>query len=219
MILKVENLNKHFAQGNSRIDAVKDISFSMQGGETLAIVGPSGSGKTTLLSLLAGLESPSSGSIVINKAEVSKMSESELSRFRSKNIGIVFQQFHLMPHLSAKENVCLPLEILGDQDIENKALTVLKTVGLGDRTEHLPHQLSGGECQRVAIARASVVKPKLLLADEPSGNLDTETGQRVMDLLFSLVDDTHTTLILVTHDMQLARRCQKQVYLRGGSLQ
>jgi putative ABC transport system ATP-binding protein len=219
MILNVENACKHFMQGKSTIHALKDVSFSLLQGETLAIVGPSGSGKTTLLSLLAGLDAPSSGKIEVNNTLINNMTEKELASFRAQNIGIVFQQFHLMSHLTAEENVCLPLEILGVDDVEKKARELLELVGLSERMNHLPHQLSGGECQRVAIARASVIKPKILLADEPSGNLDTETGTKVIDLLFSLAEEAGMTLILVTHDMQLANRCKRKIHLTGGLLQ
>lgn len=219
MILKVEKLSKSFTQGETVIEALKDVSFGMNKGESLAIVGPSGSGKTTLLSLLAGLDFPTSGKINLNNFPIDEMTERELAQFRSRNIGIVFQQFHLMPYLSAEENVSLPLDILGDPEINNKVADILDKVGLSQRKDHLPRQLSGGECQRVAIARASVVQPKVLLADEPSGNLDTETGNKVMDLLFSLAKDTGMTLILITHDMQLAKRCDRQIHLKGGRLQ
>lgn len=219
MILKVDHLQKSFAQGKKIIQALKGISFEMNKGESLAIVGPSGSGKTTLLSLLAGLDQVSEGEIVLDGSAIHSLSESELNSFRAKNIGIVFQQFHLMPHLSALENVALPLDILGTKDSESRAQKMLEQVGLGERTDHRPHQLSGGECQRVAMARALVTHPKILLADEPSGNLDTETGKVVMDLLFNLVKEQDMTLLLITHDPNLAKRCQRQIHLVGGQLQ
>ena len=219
MILQVKNLKKSFAQGKKQIDALAGISFSVDQQQSLAIVGPSGSGKSTLISLLAGLDQASEGEILFEQSKLHQMSEAELNRFRSQNIGIVFQQFHLMPHLSAEENVALPLEILGDDQPLEKAQDMLKRVGLGERTTHRPHQLSCGECQRVAIARACVTRPKVLLADEPSGNLDTETGKRVMDILFDMVKETGTTLILITHDDSLAMRCQKQLKIVGGLLQ
>ena len=219
MILKVNDLNKTFFQGKTEIHALKGVSFDVAKNHSLAIVGPSGSGKTTLLSLLAGLDAPSSGTIDMAGSNLASLSEEQLTEFRAKNIGIVFQQFHLMPYLTALENVSLPLDILGEKDSANRAQKLLEQVGLGERADHLPHQLSGGECQRVAIARASVVQPKILLADEPSGNLDTETGKNVMDLLFRLVDETDMTLILITHDLNLASRCEKQIHLVGGKLQ
>ncbi len=219
MILQVKDLRKSFTQGKRTIDALKGVSFQVEKNESLAIVGPSGSGKTTLLSLLAGLDQVSAGEINFDGNPIHNMSERELNAFRAQNIGIVFQQFHLMPHLSALENVALPLDILGQDNSEERARSMLVQVGLGDRVTHRPHQLSGGECQRVAIARASVTNPKILLADEPSGNLDTETGAKVMDLLFQLVEDHGMTLILITHNEKLAHRCQKQIHIVGGQLQ
>jgi putative ABC transport system ATP-binding protein len=219
MILNVENLSKQYKQGEVTIHALKSASLSLEKGKTLAIVGPSGSGKTTLLSLMCGLESPSEGKVVINDQVVSTLNEKELSHFRSKNIGIVFQQFHLMPHLTAEENVALPLEILGDKEAEKKAKEALAQVGLGERYNHLPNELSGGECQRVAIARALVVKPNILFADEPSGNLDTETGENVMKLLFDLVKKNNMTMVLVTHDKNLASKCDQQLEIKSGLIQ
>ena len=219
MILDVKSLGKSFYQGSRKIDALKDVSFQVEKQQSLAIVGPSGSGKSTLLSLLAGLDQSSGGEIFFAEKPLHTMSESQLNQFRAQNIGIVFQQFHLMPHLSALENVALPLDILGREDAEAQATEMLQSVGLAERLTHRPHELSGGECQRVAIARASVTRPKLLLADEPSGNLDTETGKKVMDLLFNLVQETGTTMILITHDLKLAERCQHQLHLVGGQLQ
>jgi putative ABC transport system ATP-binding protein len=219
VILQVKDVSKSFVQGQRLVEALKGINFTIESQQSLAILGPSGSGKTTLLSLLAGLDQVTSGEIVFAGASLHKMSESELNRFRAHNIGIVFQQFHLMPHLTAVENVALPLDILGVEHAQEKAKELLLQVGLGERLDHRPHQLSGGECQRVAIARASVIEPKVLLADEPSGNLDTDTGQKVMDLLFQLVQDKAMTLILITHDEQLAARCQRQLRLVGGRLQ
>lgn len=209
MILDVKHLSKDFMQGTTRISAVKNISFSMNEKETLAIVGPSGSGKTTLLCLLSGLEQPTQGSIDVQGQCLTSMTERELSAFRAKNMGIVFQQFHLMPHLTAEENVRLPLEISGQKRVQEKTHQALENVDLLNRKNHMPHELSGGENQRVAIARAIVVQPKILFADEPSGNLDTATGIKIMDLLFSLVQDHSMTMILVTHDEKLASRCER----------
>ena len=219
MILEVKNLRKSFSQGNRHVDALKGISFQVETNQSLAIVGPSGSGKTTLLSLLAGLDKTSEGEIIFSGQPIQGMKEKELNAFRAENIGIVFQQFHLMPHLSALENVALPLDILGRPNSEESAKEMLAQVGLADRLTHRPHQLSGGECQRVAIARASVTRPKILLADEPSGNLDTETGKKVMDLLFKLVTENNMTLILITHNQELADRCKNKIQLVGGQLQ
>lgn len=222
MILNVENLTKQYLQGGTVVKALDDISFNISTGESLSIVGPSGSGKTTLLTLLAGLDKPSEGKIILNKEDLTQLSEKEIIQFRSQNIGIVFQQFHLMPHLTALENVSLPLEITGKyslSEIEERAKHYLDLVGLSHRHDHFPNQLSGGECQRVAIARATIMNPKILLADEPSGNLDTKTGIKVMDLLFKMSEDNQSNLILVTHDIRLANRCQRQIHLTGGRLQ
>ena len=219
MILSVNKLNKSFKQGDTDIKAVQDISFELNPGETLAIVGSSGSGKTTLLSLLTGLDNADSGEIIMVDQKITELSERQLSLFRAQNIGIVFQEFHLMPHLTAAENVALPLEIAHQSDVDSQVTAALKKVGLSERHDHLPHQLSGGECQRVAIARAMVAKPRILFADEPSGNLDTDTGQKVMDLLFSLVEENKMTMILVTHEKNLAQRCLRQIEMAGGKAQ
>ncbi|NQZ01469.1 MAG: ABC transporter ATP-binding protein [Bdellovibrionales bacterium] len=219
MMLQAESLKKGFQQGGQEILAVNDVSFSVNKGETVAIVGPSGSGKTTLLSLLAGLENSDSGQVTIDGKVITGLGEAELTRYRGEKIGIVFQQFHLMPHLTALENVSLPLDIAGEDQVRDKALKALKNVGLENRATHLPSQLSGGECQRVAIARATVIQPAVLFADEPSGNLDTETGGRVTDILFELVKTTQMTMILVTHDMELAGKCDRILSIRGGLLQ
>ena len=217
-MIEIKELNKTYTQGSSKITALKNISLNIGRGEQVAIVGPSGSGKTTLLSLIAGLERASHGQITINGQVTSSFDEKSYSRFRSQNMAIVFQQFHLMPHLSALENVSLPLEILKQQHPEQKALEALEDVGLKNRIDHLPGQLSGGECQRVALARALVVNPQILLADEPSGNLDTETGLKVMDLFLRLVQKHKTTLVLITHDKQLANRFKRQIHLNSGEI-
>ncbi len=219
MNLKVENLTKTFLQGETTIHALTDVSFELKAKKSLALVGPSGSGKTTLLSLLAGLEEATSGSIQFNEQEMVGLSEKAWTQFRAQNMGFVFQQFHLMPYLTALENVTLPLEILKSDHVEKRGKEILEQVGLTNRINHLPHQLSGGECQRVAIARAFVTRPQFLLADEPSGNLDTETGLKVMDLLFSMSEENKQLLILVTHDLKLAERCQEIVHLQGGRRQ
>lgn len=216
MILEVKNLTKKFLQGETTINAVNDLSFSLQEGQSLSLTGPSGSGKTTVMSLLAGLDSPNKGEIFIDDVKLNDLSEKELSKFRAQNIGIVFQQFHLMPHLTALENVCLPLEINKASEVVDKAIKILQAVGLEDRVNHLPSQLSGGEKQRVAIARAIVLKPKLILADEPSGNLDTETGKKVMDVLFEMTKEFNLSLVLITHDIKLAQRCDRQINLFAG---
>lgn len=217
-MLEVDDLQKSFFQGEVKVDAVRGVSFSLDKGKSLAITGPSGSGKSTLLSLLSGLDLPTSGTISVDGVEVQKLSEKELSVFRSQKIGIVFQQFHLMPHLTALENVALPLEIYSRSAAVNQAKEILTGVGLGDRLNHLPHELSGGEKQRVAIARALVTKPKVLLADEPSGNLDSETGDKVMSLLFKICLENGISLILITHDEELAKRCDRTLHLKDGLL-
>ncbi|RZA24645.1 MAG: ABC transporter ATP-binding protein [Proteobacteria bacterium] len=214
-IVKVNEIAKSFRQAELEIAVLQGLSFSVEPGETLAIVGQSGSGKSTLLSLLAGLDQVDKGEILINDQNMAKLNQAELSHFRGKNIGIIFQQFHLMKGLTALENVMLPLDIQGVKNAETKAKDALALVGLGKRAHHLPEQLSGGEMQRVAIARACVVEPRILLADEPSGNLDTATGGKVMQQLFDAVSERGMTMILVTHDNELAKRCHRQLTLTG----
>lgn len=219
MILDVQNLIKTYPQGDTRVIALDQVNFSVSPGESIAIVGPSGSGKTTLLSVLAGLESVDSGSVKVAGLDMTLMNEKELGKFRASHLGIIFQQFHLMPQLTALENVSLPLELAREPDALEIARKAIQSVGLGHRSNHLPEQLSGGECQRVAIARAYVVKPKVLLADEPSGNLDSSTGEQVMKLLFDLVRERETTLVLVTHNKELAKRCGRTITISGGQIQ
>jgi putative ABC transport system ATP-binding protein len=214
-IVKVNSISKSFRQAESEIVVLKDLSFVVEPGETLAIVGQSGSGKSTLLSLLAGLDQVDRGEILIDGQSMTGLSQAQLSHFRGKNIGIIFQQFHLMKGLTALENVMLPLDIQGVKGSKGKAADALALVGLARRAHHLPEQLSGGEMQRVAIARACVVEPRILLADEPSGNLDTETGGKVMGQLFDAVRERGMTMILVTHDNELAKRCHRQLSLIG----
>lgn len=218
MILEVSKLFKNFetAAGTETVEVLKDLNMSMEEGETVAILGQSGSGKSTLLTLLAGLDSPSSGEILLNGKNMQALNEEELSKFRALNIGIIFQQFHLMSHLTALENVSLPLDLFKDDDSTAKAKEALEQVGLGHRIDHFPHQLSGGECQRVAIARAMVVRPSILLADEPTGNLDNSTGELISDMIFELVAKHNMTLLFVTHNEQLALRCGRQLRLQGG---
>lgn len=217
-MMQVRGIRKSFGEGKGRLEVLRGIDFDIEAGESVALVGKSGSGKSTLLSLLAGLESPDSGTISVDGKDLTRLSEKELTVFRSQNIGIVFQQFHLISTLSAYENVLLPMELLKRTDASAEALRLLGAVGLTERREHLPSELSGGESQRVAIARALGPRPKLLFADEPSGNLDEETGEKVMDLLFDLVRETKTTLVLVTHDLDLASRCSRTIHLEHGSL-
>jgi putative ABC transport system ATP-binding protein len=219
MILEIKDICKSFHQPQSGTLAVlKHVSFSLGAGETTAVTGQSGSGKTTLLSLIAGLDSPDEGQVILDGKDLGAMNESQLSRYRASKIGIVFQQFHLMPHLSARENISLPLEILKQDRIREQTDAMLEKVALSDRQHHLPGQLSGGECQRVAIARALVIKPALLLADEPTGNLDMETGEKVSQLLFDLVDEEKKSLVLVTHNLVLAHQCQTIRTLDRGRL-
>ena len=218
MILQVNDLVKTFAtSGTSNpIEVLSGLNFELEQGATVAIVGQSGSGKSTLLSLMAGLDHPTSGSIQLKGQNLNAMDEEQLSKFRAQNIGIVFQQFHLMSHLTALENISLPLELNHDPDAFSKAKEALEQVELQHREHHFPHQLSGGECQRVAIARALVVRPALLLADEPTGNLDNKTGEHIANLFFDLVSSTKMTLLFVTHNEHLAERCQRQHLLKEG---
>ncbi len=221
-ILNVSHLEKSYPQaGLTPLTVISNTDFKIFPGETVAITGQSGSGKSTLMALLAGLDTPDTGSIVLKEQNLNQMNQDQLARFRAKHIGVIFQQFHLMPHLTATENIMLPLEILKypEKEIHKRTHQVLEQVGLTQRKKHLPAQLSGGECQRVAIARALVVQPALLLADEPTGNLDTSTGEQVADLLFDLVTSSGMTLIVVTHNMALAKRCQRCLELKKGKLQ
>jgi putative ABC transport system ATP-binding protein len=219
MILEIKDICKSFHQPRSgSLTVLSRVSFHLGAGETTAVTGQSGSGKTTLLSLIAGLDLPDSGQVILAGENLCAMTENQLARYRALKIGIIFQQFHLMPHLSARENISLPLEILKQDQIGKRTDAMLEKVGLADRQHHLPGQLSGGECQRVAIARALVVKPALLLADEPTGNLDMETGEKVAQLLFDLVEKENKTLILVTHNLGLAARCHGVRTLERGRL-
>ncbi|MBC7429956.1 MAG: ABC transporter ATP-binding protein [Bacteriovorax sp.] len=215
MKISIKNINKHFQQGKNTIHVLNDVSLEVMSGEIIALLGKSGSGKTTMLSLLAGLDKPDHGSILINDLDLTNLSEEGLCDFRAKTLGIIFQQFHLIPHLTALENILLSFEINGKEDKES-AVKWLDMVGLKDRADHYPSMLSGGEQQRVAIARALSFGPPLLLADEPTGNLDVETGKYVIDLLFKMVKERKTTMILVTHDEELAAKADRIVRLVGG---
>ena len=220
MLLEINQLYKSFPQADhGQIDVLKNINLEINEGETVAVVGQSGSGKSTLLSLMAGLDRQTTGSLRLRDKEISEMSEVKLTQFRAENIGIIFQQFYLMPHLTALENVSLPLEMFGYEDYLNRAKEALNQVGLSGREQHFPHQLSGGESQRVAIARAVVARPSILLADEPTGNLDNETGVQVANLLFDLVKNTGMTMLLVTHNTEMAKRCSRQLTLQYGTFQ
>jgi putative ABC transport system ATP-binding protein len=206
-------------RGAARVHILKGISLEIGRGEAVGLVGPSGSGKSTLLMTMAGLERPDSGRVVIDGEDLLGLDEDELARFRGRRIGIVFQSFHLVPTMTAVENVALPLELAGEDNAFDRAEQELKLVGLGQRLHHYPAQLSGGEQQRVAIARAIVSNPAILVADEPTGNLDENTGDTIIDLLFALKRDRGATLILVTHDLNLARRCDRMVRLRSGRVE
>ena len=194
------------------------ISLRVTRGETLAIVGASGSGKSTLLALLAGLDTPSSGTIALAGQELTGLDEDGRARLRAKNVGFVFQSFQLLPHLTALENVMLPLELAGAKDAKRAAVELLERVGLSQRTAHYPKHLSGGEQQRVALARAFAGKPAILFADEPTGNLDAATGEKIIELLFALNRDLGTTLVMVTHDDEIAARCERQVRITAGRI-
>ncbi len=202
-----------------RIEILHGISLDVQAGETLALVGPSGSGKSSLLMLMGGLERATSGTITALDHDLSAMDEDALARFRRENMGVVFQNFHLIPTMTALENVATPLELAGRKDAMERAEAELEAVGLAHRADHYPSQMSGGEQQRVALARACAPSPRLLLADEPTGNLDQSTGETIMDLLFDLHAKRDTTLVLVTHSNRLAERCERVVRLRDGRIE
>lgn len=218
MILQAENLRKDYHQGATRLEILKGVSLQIKAPQTVSIMGRSGCGKTTLISLLAGLDRPTSGSISILDQDLLKMSASELNRFRARRMGIIFQQFHLLPHLTALENVRLPLDLNGIEGGDTKALETLEKVGLGHRASHFPEQMSRGEQQRVAIARVLVMKPALVLADEPTGSLDVKTGQEVIELLFKLAESEGIALVIVTHDPKVASRCQRHLAMDAGNL-
>jgi putative ABC transport system ATP-binding protein len=215
MQIELKSVTKKFIQGERSIEVLKGIDLKIASGEVCAILGRSGSGKSTLLSLIGGLDLPSSGEIWLDKKNIQNWSDEQRTQFRGKEIGIVFQNYFLVPHLTALENVELPLEILGRPD-QQKARSLLEQVGLSHRFEHFPKQLSGGEAQRVAMARALIHEPRLLLADEPSGQLDFETGAQVMDLFFELVKNKGVTGLLVTHDLELAKRADRVIRIEGG---
>lgn len=218
-ILHLEGVSKNYKLGTSEIPVLKDINFSIETGATVAIVGPSGSGKTTLLGLCAGLDHSSAGSITLNGIKLNGLSEDQLAQVRNEHIGFVFQNFQLLPTLTALENVLVPMELHGLRNMEKKAMDLLEKVGLGGRGGHYPTQLSGGEQQRVALARAFANNPKILFADEPTGNLDAETSHLVEELLFQLNRESGTTLVIVTHDMELAAKTQRIIPLKGGVIQ
>ncbi|HLN48856.1 MAG TPA: ABC transporter ATP-binding protein [Steroidobacteraceae bacterium] len=216
IVLEARNLSKTVPSPEGPLTILADVSLSVRTGETLAIIGASGAGKSTLLALLAGLDSPSAGRVLIAGADLTELDEDGRAAVRGRHVGFVFQSFHLIPSLTALENVMLPLELRGRGDAREMAAQALAQVGLTPRSAHYPKQLSGGEQQRVAIARAYVTHPDVLFADEPTGNLDTHTGQRITDLLFELNRSTGSTLILVTHDRELASRCGRILELDAG---
>jgi len=217
-LVSIAALHLSLVGGAGPVNILCGIDLTVQRGETISIVGPSGAGKTTLLMALSGLERPTSGQVRVAGVELGAADEDQLARFRRKHIGIVFQSFHLVPTMTALENVALPLEFAGRTDALEQAAKALEATGLADRVAHFPGQLSGGEQQRVALARAFVARPSLILADEPTGNLDRETGQKVIQLLFDLQAELGTTLLLVTHDPQLAARCQRSLRMADGLL-
>ena len=217
-ILNVRNLGKIYTSGSKKLTVLDDISFDITEGDTFAIVGPSGSGKTTLLGLCAGLDRPDSGSIELCGVSLTSLSEDERAVLRNQKVGFIFQDFQLLPTLTALENVSVPMELQGSKNASKIAIELLDKVGLADRRHHYPSQLAGGEQQRVALARAFSNTPAILFADEPTGNLDEETGEKVVQLLFDLNKDAGTTLVIVTHDLDLAKRNQHILRLKGGKI-
>jgi len=218
IVLQAENLTKTYTSGDKKLTVLNNVSFQAEQGTSLSIIGPSGSGKTTLLGLCAGLDIPTSGSISLMGFKLNAMSEDDRAYVRNQFVGFVFQNFQLLSTLTALENVMVPLELRGEKNISNKAKELLSRVGLADRLHHYPSQLSGGEQQRVAIARAFIVKPRILFADEPTGNLDEENAQQVRELLFEMNREEKTTLILVTHNLELAQKTERILQMKGGHL-
>lgn len=217
-ILRVEQLGKSYQNGGRQLVVLDNISFSINAGDTFAIVGPSGSGKTTLLGLCAGLDAASTGSVELNGIRLERLTEDERAQVRNQHVGFIFQNFQLIPTLTALENVMVPLELRGERNADKHALELLERVGLQNRHHHYPAQLSGGEQQRVALARAFSNQPKILFADEPTGNLDAETSEKVVNLLFDLNREMGTTLVLVTHDLELAGKTQRLIRIKGGQV-
>jgi len=218
IILDIKNLVKTFKSGGKTLTVLNDVSFTVPEGSTLSIVGPSGSGKTTLLGLCAGLDHATSGFVELNYVNLGKLNEDKLAQIRNKFVGFIFQNFQLLPTLTALENVMVPLELRGEKNIKPRALELMDKVGLADRGHHYPSQLSGGEQQRVALARAFSNQPVILFADEPTGNLDAETSEKIVNLLFDLNREAGTTLVIVTHNPELAARTQRIIRLKGGSV-
>jgi putative ABC transport system ATP-binding protein len=216
--IELENVDLSLGRGAARVHILKGISLDVDRGEAIGLVGPSGSGKSTLLMIMAGLERPDAGTVRIDGQDLGPLDEDALARFRGRRIGIVFQSFHLLPTMTALENVAVPLELAGARDAFERAAAELRNVGLGERLSHYPAQLSGGEQQRVALARALAPDPAILVADEPTGNLDEGTGSQIVDLLFAMKRERGGTLVLVTHDGALAKRCDRTVALRSGRI-
>lgn len=217
-ILDIKNVSKIYQSGNHSLTVLNDINFSISKGETVAITGPSGSGKTTLLGLCAGLDRSTSGSVILSGVALDDLNEDQRAAVRNQYVGFIFQNFQLLPTLTALENVMVPLELRGEKNSKADALELLAKVGLADRASHYPVQLSGGEQQRVSLARAFSNKPALLFADEPTGNLDAETSEKIIKLLFDLNKDAGTTLVIVTHDLDLAARTNRIIKIKGGEL-
>lgn len=217
-MLIARQLTKEYRTGEHQLTVLRDVTFSIPQGTFLAIVGPSGSGKTTLLGLLAGLDTPTRGAVILDGVDITGLGEDDRARLRGEKVGFIFQSFQLIPTLTALENVQVPLELRGETGAEERATDLLRRVGLGDRLHHFPTQLSGGEQQRVAIARAFVNAPRILFADEPTGNLDSDTGTRIVDLLESLNRESGSTVILVTHDPAIAARTQRIIRLSDGQV-
>lgn len=218
VVLSAQQLGKQVSSPEGTLTILDDVSFEIEAGASVAIVGPSGAGKSTLLALLAGLDLPTSGHVVLNGSNLSALDEDGRARVRADSVGFVFQSFHLVPSLNALENVMLPLELAGNENARRAARDIVDRVGLAERWSHYPSQLSGGEKQRVAIARAFATAPAVLFADEPTGNLDSRTGDNIMSLMFALNRDSATTLVLVTHDTALAGRCDRVLELDAGRL-
>ena len=216
--LSLRAIDLSLGAGAARVHILKGISLDIAQGEAVGLVGPSGSGKSTLLMVMAGLEQPDQGSVTLLGTSITGLGEDALARFRGRHIGVVFQSFHLIPTMTALENVAVPLELAGAARAFEQARLMLARVGLQDRADHYPAELSGGEQQRVALARAIIAEPEILVADEPTGNLDEQTGQAIIDLLFSLQREHGTTLLLVTHDLDLAKRCDRMIRLRSGQI-
>ncbi len=218
VILNVQNLGKTYQSAGRTLTVLENISFSVEAGSTMAIVGPSGSGKTTLLGLAAGLDRASTGTVELNNIKLDDLNEDQRASIRNQHVGFIFQNFQLLPTLTALENVMVPLELRGEKNIKPKALDLLEKVGLANRGHHYPSQLSGGEQQRVSMARAFINQPSILFTDEPTGNLDADTSRGIVDLIFNLNKEAGTTLIMVTHDLELANKTGRVIKLKGGRI-